>query len=511
MTQPWGPSMSADLHPITIGDAPVAWSDIVGVARGAPLRLTDAAWARIRDAREAVLEIADSGQPSYGINTGLGALCNIVLDRAQLHQLSRNTLLSHACGAGEYLRPDQVRAIIAAAVVNYSHGHSGIDDSIVRALLALLAHDILPCVPARGSVGYLTHMAHIGLTLIGEGEVDVQGRRMPASQALAAAGLQPVTLGPKDGLSLVNGTPAMTGLACLALADAQNVTDWADVTAALSFEALGGQIAAFSPAVIGLKRHPGMQDSAAHLRALLADSRQIADSKGRRLQDALSLRSIPHVHGACRDQLAHAARQIEAELNSATDNPLVVRIDGRFQVMSQSNCHGESVAMACDLLCIAAAELGSISERRSFRLVTPQTSELPAFLTGDGGVKSGMMIAQYTAASLVADSRRLALPAVTDNFLTSGLQEDHVSLGDTAALKLAQSLQNTLQVLAIEYVVAAQALEFVTARPLGQGTGRALALLRDHVGSYDEDHPLFEDFRAAEAMMRNRDPATLWA
>ncbi|WP_252733345.1 HAL/PAL/TAL family ammonia-lyase [Paracoccus marinaquae] len=493
------------------GDGPIAWQDIVKVARhGADLQLTEVAWARIRRARRAVLEIADSGRPSYGINTGLGALCDIVLDRDELHRLSRHTLRSHACGVGEDLRAEQVRAIIAAAVINYSHGHSGIDESIVSGLLALLEHDILPNVPAGGSVGYLTHMAHIGLALIGEGEVDMKCQRMPARQALASVGLQPVTLGPKDGLSLVNGTPAMTGLACLALADAERVAGWADVTAALSFEALGGQIDAFDPVVISLKKHPGMQESAGRLRSLLAGSQQIAGSRGRRLQDALSLRSIPHVHGACRDQLAHAARQIEAELNSATDNPLVVEMGGRFRVMSQSNCHGESVAMACDLLCIAAAELGSISERRSFRLVTPQTSELPAFLTGDGGVKSGMMIAQYTAASLVADNRRLAVPAVTDNFMTSGLQEDHVSLGESAALKLDQALRNTLQVLAIEYLVAAQALEFVDARPLGRGTARAVALLREQVAAYEEDHPLFLDFRAAAAMMRDSDAKVFW-
>ena len=502
--------MTEKSHQITVGDAPVTCTDIVEVARrGASLHLSEAAWARIRRARAAVLEIAGSGQPSYGINTGLGALCNIVLDRDELHRLSRHTLLSHACGVGAYLGTEQVRAIIAAAVVNYSHGHSGIDESIVRGLLALLDHGIIPRVPARGSVGYLTHMAHIGLALIGEGEVEVAGERMPAARALAAAGLRPVTLGPKDGLSLVNGTPAMTGLACLALADAGQVTNWADVVSAMSFEALGGQMDAFDPAIISLKMHPGMQESAAHLRALLADSHPVALSKGRRLQDALSLRSIPQVHGACRDQLRHAQGQIEAELNSATDNPLVVEAENGWRVVSQCNCHGESVAMACDLLCIAAAELAGISERRSFRLVTPQTSELPAFLTGDGGVKSGMMIAQYTAASLVADNRRLALPAVVDNFMTSGLQEDHVSMGESAALKLAESLDNALLVLAIEYVLAAQALEFVEARPLGRGTGRAVALLREDVAAYDDGHPLFLDFKSAAALMRQTDATAL--
>lgn len=502
--------MNEQIGPVVLGDGPIGWRDVVSIAQGRPLALSDAAWTRIRRARKVVLEIAGSGHPHYGINTGLGALCHVILGPEDLHRLSRHTLMSHACGIGEDLRPEQVRAIIACAVINFSHGFSGIDDSVVAGLIGLLEHDILPRVPARGSVGYLSHMAHIGLALIGEGPVDFRGQRMAADKALQAVGMAPLQLGPKDGLSLVNGTPAMTGLACVALAGVEGLAGWADAIGAMTFEVLGGQLDSLHPAIIAMKKHPGVQDSAAHIRAMLADSEQVAQSHGVRLQDALSIRSVAQVHGACRDQLRHAAAQIEAELNSATDNPLVIEEDGKFRIVSQSNCHGESVAMACDLLAIATAEWGGLSERRCFRLVTPQANDLPAFLSREGGVRSGMMIAQYSASSLAADNRRLAQPAVVDNFLTSGLQEDHVSLGDSAALKLDQSVENAFRLLAIEYVIVCQAQEFITPR-LGHGTARARALLRRHLPEYADDRPLADDLAAACRLMQATDPAALWA
>lgn len=493
---------------IVIGDGAADWQQVVAVARQRqPLRLSDSAWARIDEARAAVLAMAGSGKAHYGINTGLGALCNVVLAADELQRLSRHTLMSHACGIGEPLRAEQVRAIMCCAVVNYSHGHSGISRQVVEGLLQMLNHDLVPVVPAQGSVGYLAHMAHIGLALLGVGEVDLAGRRLDAAEALQAIGLAPLTLGPKDGLSLVNGTPAMTGLACLALADAYALADWADIVAAMSFEALGCQLDAIDPAAIQRKVHVGMQRSAANLRCLLDGSRVLELTQGERLQDALSLRSIPQVHGACRDQLRHAAQQVVDELNSATDNPLVVRHGEGHRIISQANPHGESVAMACDLLAIAVCEWSSIAERRVFRLVTPQANSLPPFLTAEGGVKSGKMIAQYSAASLVADNKRLALPAVTDNFLTSGLQEDHLSLGESAALKLDKALDNAFQVLAIEYLLAAQAFDFIAARPFGAGTGRAWQKLRERIAHYTEEHPLHLDIRASYQLLR--DPRTL--
>ncbi|TVU87799.1 HAL/PAL/TAL family ammonia-lyase [Vreelandella titanicae] len=483
---------------VEIGNTPPAWLEVVRVARhGYPMSLSPSAWEEIRAAREAVEKIAASSVPHYGINTGLGALCDVVLKQDELQRLSHHTLMSHACGVGSPLRTEQVRAIICCAVINYSHGYSGISPAVVEGLIRLLNEQITPVVPSRGSVGYLTHMAHIGLALIGHGDVDFRGQRMPAKQALEAIGMVPVTLGPKDGLSLVNGTPAMTGLACLALDDAARLSAWADIIGAMSFEALGGQLNAFMAEVTALKCHPGVQQTGDNLRRLLAGSAHLARHKGQRLQDALSLRSMPQVHGACRDQLDHAAKQVDKELNSATDNPLVIPVEDGYQVVSQANPHGASVAMACDLLAIAACEWSSISERRAYRLVTPQANQLPPFLTTESGVKSGMMIAHYSAASLVADNKRLAQPAVTDNFITSGLQEDHLSFGESAALKLDKTLDNAFYVLAIEYLLASQALDLIGSDEFAKGTSLAWKSLREVLPTYQEEHALHLDIEAA--------------
>ena len=488
---------------VVLGDTPLGWRDLVAVARdGATLALSAAAWTRIDNARAIVDCIVARGERAYGISTGLGALSNVLLHGEQLAQLSRNTLLSHACGVGPLLSEAQTRAIMFAALANYAQGYSGLQRSVVEGLLALLNHGVTPCVPSQGSVGYLTHMAHIGVALLGLGEVRRQGRTLPAAEALQAIGLQPLVLGAKDGLSLVNGTPCMTGLAALALADVERLADWADVIGAMSFEALRGQTDAFDADILALKPHPGMQQVGHHLRGLLAGSEVIASSRGLRTQDALSIRSIPQIHGACRDQIAHAARQIETELNSATDNPLLLGTPEAYRIMSQANPHGESVAMAADLLRIAVAELGGVAERRLDRLVNPHVSGLPAFLVAEPGVNSGLMITQYTAATLAGENRRLAQPVVVDNFITSGGQEDHLSLGTSAALDLHRSLENLTQILAIEYLLAAQAFEFLKEQRFGAGTGQAWRLLREHVPSFDADRFLAPDIAQAAALLR---------
>ncbi|MBD8496017.1 HAL/PAL/TAL family ammonia-lyase [Pseudomonas syringae] len=488
---------------ILIGDSAVTWQEVVAVAReAAPLALSAAAWARIDNAQAIVQSIVASGERAYGVNTGLGALCNVSLQGAQLSQLSRNTLLSHACGVGPALANEQTRAIICAAIINYSQGCSGVHRQVVEGLLALLNHGITPQVPSQGSVGYLTHMAHVGIALLGIGQVSHRGQIVPASQALETEGLSPVTLGAKDGLCLVNGTPCMTGLACLAIADAGQLAQWADVIGAMTFEALGGQLDAFDETVLSLKPHPGMQRVGHNLRALLAGSEVLQNSQGARTQDALSIRSMPQVHGASRDQLAHAIVQVETELNSATDNPLVLGTPQAYRVVSQANPHGQSVAMAADLLSIAVAELGSIAERRLDRLINPLVSGLPAFLVSAPGVNSGMMIVQYVAASLCAENRRLAQPAVVDNYVTSGLQEDHLSLGTSAALKLHQAVANVTQILAIEYLLAAQAFEFLKPQRFGAGTAIAWRLLREQVEPYDQDRWLAPDIASSAALLK---------
>ncbi|WP_271409585.1 HAL/PAL/TAL family ammonia-lyase [Pseudomonas sp. Q1-7] len=490
---------------VLLGDTPLTWREVVAVARhGARLELTPAAWARIDNARGIVERIVERGERAYGISTGLGALSEVVLSTEQFAALSRNTLLSHACGVGPMLADEQTRAIICCAIINYSHGRSGLQRHVVEALLALLERGITPQVPSQGSVGYLTHMAHVGITLLGVGEVSWRGRVVPAAEALAAEGLEPVRLGAKDGLCLVNGLPCMTGLTCLALDDAERLMRWADVIGAMSFEALRGQLAAFDPDIIALKPYPGVRAVGANLLALLQGSEVVAASQGIRTQDALSIRSIPQVHGACRDQLAHAARQVDTELAAANDNPLLLGTPDRYKVVSQANPHGESVAMAADLLTIAVAELGGIAERRLDRLVNPLVSGLPAFLVSQPGVNSGMMIAQYVAAALTGENRQLAQPSVVDNFVTSGLQEDHLSLGTSAALKLGKALENGRRILAIEYLLAAQAFEFHRPLGFGAGTGAAWEALRERVPAYDQDRWLAPDIARAADLLADR-------
>jgi histidine ammonia-lyase len=474
------------------------------IARGQTrLRLAPDAEAALARGRRHIEEIQASGKRVYGITTGLGALSEVLLTGEDQTRLSRNMLLSHACGMGDPLPRVQVRAIMTALVNDLCRGHSGIGPAAVHQLVACLNAGITPVVPSQGSVGYLVHEAHIGLCLIGVGEAEVGTKRMPATEALKAAGLAPVELGAKDGLCLTNGTRSPTGLAALALAEAERLVRWADATAAMSFEALRGQTDAIAPALLALKPHPGLLRVGDHLRRLLAGSEILEKARGLRTQDALSLRSIPQIHGASRDQLEHVARQVEIELRSASDNPLVVETAEGLRVFSNAHPHGQSMAFAADLLAIAVAELGSAAERRLDRLVNPLVSGLPPFLVAKSGVNSGMMIAQYAAASLAAENRILGRPAVLDHAVTSGLQEDDVSFATPAGLKCLKIIDNVYRILAIELLLAAQGLEFHRPARMGVGTGAIHARLRRRIPAFDEDRFLSPDLAAAEAFLRD--------
>jgi histidine ammonia-lyase len=488
---------------ILLDRQPLSWRQLAQVADGTRLELGAAARQRIANARAIVERIVANGERAYGITTGLGALCNVVLAPDQLAKLSSNTLQSHACGVGEPLPPAQVRALLAAQLQNYAHGHSGVAPQVVERLLDFLNLGITPIVPAGGSVGYLTHMAHAALPLIGLGEAWVDGERLPGATALARRGLEPLALGAKDGLSLVNGTPCMTAFLAMALARAERLASWADVVGAMSFEALKGQLAAFDADALAAKPHPGAQQVGANLRRLLAGSANLAEHQGIRTQDALSIRSIPQIHGASRDQFSHIGRQVDIELASATDNPQVFGTADDYRVISQANPHGQSLALAGDLLAISAAELAGVAERRIDRLVNPLVSGLPPFLLENSGVNSGLMIVQYVAAALVAENKILAQPMVVDNFVTSALQEDHLSLATPAALKALKVLDNVETVLAIEYLVAAQALHFFDSASLGNGTRAALAALRARIPPYTEDRVVAPDIAKAVALLRD--------
>ena len=470
-------------------DRPLDAAALAAVAGGAQLTLGESARARIAAAHALVRAIVAGGVPAYGINTGVGALFDRAVEPALQRRLSRQLIMSHACGVGPLLPTPEVRAIIAAQANNHAHGYSGVRVAVVEALLALLHHDIVPDVPEGGSVGYLTHMAHITLVLIGEGHARIGGERLTGAEALARAGLSPLVLEAKEGLSLINGAPCATGLGAVALARARRAVAAADAVASLSFEALGGNPAAFDPALMALHRSAGIAATTAALNDWLAGSAHLA-APGR-LQDPLSLRAIPHVHGAVRDALAHVSAIIDTELASVTDNPVVLGTPDAPRAGSEAHAVAAGLAMALDSLGVAVAHLGMIAERRLDRLVNPLVSGLPPFLADQAGVSSGFMIAQYSAAALVGENRRLAAPASLDGGITSGLQEDYLSHPTAAARKALTIVTNVEAILGIELAAAAQAHDAaVPPAARAPATARLHAHVRAQIPAYADDRAM---------------------
>ncbi len=486
-------------------DAPLTWKQIAAVANGAPLALSDAARQRIVHARRVVYALVERGIRGYGINTGVGALCDVVIDRENQQALSRNIILSHSCGVGEPVAQPEARAVMAAQIANFAHGYSGVRIETVEALLALLNANLIPDIPSRGSVGYLTHAAAIGLVLIGHGIVDDGKGKISGVEALARIGLKPLRLEAKEGLSLVNGTPCATGLAALALSRATHLFDWADAAAAMTYENLGSQANAFAAGPLALRRSKGLDEVGASLRDFLAGSPMLAETAGTRTQDPLSLRAVPHVHGAARDALAHVAEVVDRELASLTDNPAVSGTPEAPEVHSQAHAVGAALGLAMDSLAVAVAEVAAISERRIDRLVNPLVSRLPAFLAGDSGVASGFMIAQYTAASLSAENRRLAAPASLDGGITSALQEDILTHATPAAWKALAIADNLETILSIELLAASQAYDL---QPRGRAarTDALYRRIRSEIPTYADDRPLNGDFARMRTLIEGGTP-----
>ena len=482
-------------------DAPLDWRAVARVAEGADLTLSRQVWADIDRAAVIVTSIADRGIRAYGISTGVGALSDTLVSQVDAARLSRNLLMSHACGVGDPLPEAEVRAVIAAQVNNYAHGHSGLKPATVEALLALLAHRCCPEVPSRGSVGYLTHMAHIGLVLIGEGRASVGGgRAMSGGAALGAIGRSPLVLGVKEGLSLVNGTPCSTGLACLALRRIGNLLGAADAVAALTIEALGADAAAFDADALALRLSPGLQASGEALRSRLAGSGAL--DRGGRTQDALSLRAVPHVHGAARDMAAMAGDVVDRELASVTDNPVVSGSPGDPIVQSEAHAVAPALAMALDGLAVAVAQVAAMAERRLDRILNASISGLPPFLSSEPGVGSGYMVAQYTAVALVAENRRLAAPASLDGGITSALQEDFLAHPTAAATKLLAVIDNAERVLGIELLAGADAHDLLGRHDWASGTAALLAQVRAAAPPYRDDRPLADHLLVGRDLVR---------
>lgn len=484
-------------------DEPLSWRHVAAVAEGAPLTLSDAAQQRVRAARSLVESIVARGTRAYGVNTGVGALCDVIVGPSQLRHLSRNIVMSHAVGLGPMLGRCEVRAIMVAAVNNFAHGYSGVRWDVVERLSGLLMCDWVPEVPAQGSVGYLSHMAHIALVLLGEGHARRGDERRSGFEALRIIDVQPLILEAKEGLSLVNGTPCVTGLTALACLRAERLLNWADVISAMTFENLHGQLAAFDAEVLALRASPTISEVGARLQSVLEGSAMLAASVGRRTQDPLSLRSIPHVHAAARDIFARTAAIVDTELLAATDNPAVLGSEAAPRAVSAANAIGAAIGLSADALGVAMAELAAMSERRIDRLVNPLVSGLPAFLASDSGAGSGLMIAQYAAASLVAENRRLAAPASLDGGVTSGLQEDHLCHATPAALKLLKILDNAEFVFSIELLAAAQAYDLQSGDlARAPNTDIVYRAVRRRVPHYRDDRPLANDIDRVREIIR---------
>jgi len=419
--------------------------------------------------------------------------------------LQRNILMSHAAGVGPPLGADAVRAVMALRIKDMARGHSGIRIETVDLLLEMLNRDLLPVVPEKGSVGAsgdLAPLAHLALPLIGMGEVFHQGERLPGQAALARCGLTPIVLESAEGLALVNGTQVMTGIGALAVYDALQLARLIDIAAAMSLEVLMGSRTEFDPRIHRVRPHPGQAAAAANMDALVQFSEIISSHRDcHRVQDAYTLRCSPQVHGASRDVIAQARRVIETEMNASTNNPLIFAEQEDF--LLGGNFHGQPVALTLDALGMAVAELANISERRTERLVNPHLSGLPAFLVKDGGLNSGLMIAQYTAAALVSENKVLAHPASVDSIPTSASKEDHVSMGTIAARKSRSIVENTQAVIAIELLCAAQALDLFTNLRPGQGTLAAYRRIRETIAHLDADRVLAEDIDRMVHLMRS--------
>jgi histidine ammonia-lyase len=491
---------------IEIDGASLSLDDFAAVAGGREreVRLAAAARERMGAARRLVDELAGRDQPIYGVNTGFGDLASVRVGESELRLLQQRLLLSHAAGVGEPLPDDVVRGMLLLRANTLARGHSGARPALVEALLALLAADLLPVVPSRGSVGAsgdLAPLAHLALPLLGRGALRQRGELLTGPEGLARAGLEPLTLEPKEGLALINGTQAMTALVALGALRARRLVLVADLAGALSTDALRGTDAAFDARVQALRPHPGQVASAENLRRLLRGS-EIRESHRHgdgRVQDPYSVRCMPQVHGAVRDALADVERRLAIEMNAVTDNPLVFPETG--EVLSGGNFHGEPIALAADQLAIALAELGAISERRLEKLTNTAFSGLPPFLVRDAGLNSGFMLAQVTAAALASENKGLAHPASVDSIPTSADKEDHVSMGMGAALKLGQVVVNVRRILAIELVAAAQGIDLL--RPLRSSPPleELHAALRRRVARWDEDREMAPDLLAAERFL----------
>jgi len=480
-------------------------SDILQVASGdAVCSVSEEALQRVQLSRARIEHQVTNNRTVYGVTTGFGKLSDVQIDSGHVEQLQINLLRSHAVAVGPAFPTDVVRTMLLLRANALAKGFSGIKTDTLKLLVELLNRRVHPVVPSQGSLGAsgdLAPLAHMALVLIGEGEAEVEGTVMSGAAALQAVGLEPVRLGAKEGLALINGTQAMTAVGALALAEARRTGLAADTATALTMEALRGIVTAFDSELLATRPHQEMEQVASRIRQLLVGSKRVTEQGDLRVQDPYSIRCVPQVHGASWQAWDYANQRLSVEFNAATDNPIVISED---KIVSGGQFHGQPIALAMDFLKVAVAEWGNISERRTERLVNPQLSGLSPFLAVDPGLQSGLMITQYVAASLVSENKVLAHPASVDSIPSSANQEDHVSMGTTAARQCRQMIGNVARVIAIEMICASQAIFLQGAEEdMASATRSALKKVRDLVPTVTEDTSLSAPIEAlANAILR---------
>jgi histidine ammonia-lyase len=493
------------MKPVTIDGESLSLKDVEAVAfHEAEVKISSSAAAKVRSCRKYVDKITDSGQTVYGINTGFGALCRERIDHKDIEKLQENLIVSHALSVGPVFSEEEVRAIMLLRANVLAKGFSGVRLEVVQTLVQMLNKRVHPMIPEKGSVGAsgdLAPLAFMTLPLIGAGWVFYEGRLLDGKKAMESAGIPLLRLSSKEGLALINGTCVMTAIGVLSLLKAERLAELADMAGAMSMEATLCTPAAFDPRVQKVRKHKGQKVCAENLLKLTRES-QIREFHRAcpKVQDPYSFRCMPQVHGAVRDALAYVRSVLEIEVNSATDNPLIFPEEEK--VISAGNFHGEPVALASDFLSIAVSELASISERRIASLINPAISDLPAFLTKEPGLNSGFMMAQTVAAALVSENKSLAHPASVDSIPTSNNQEDHVSMGTIAARKTREVVNNTEDVLALEFLVASQGLDLRAPLKPGMDTGRIHRRIRKCIPTLSQDRLMAKELVAMKELMR---------
>lgn len=506
------------MNEIVLDGESLTFEQVIAVAYGNPgepkVVISNTARSAVVRAADAVQTLLDRGEIAYGITTGFGAFKDKIISLEEVEQLQRNIVLSHAVGVGDAFDVPTTRAIMLIRANTLSRGHSGIRLETLGLIIDCLNHGIHPIIPEKGSLGAsgdLAPLAHMACVLIGEGEAEFNGKIIPGREALAIAGLEPVVLAAKEGLALTNGTTVMAAVGLLETAKAMKVADLADIAGCMSLEALNGTTMAFDERIHALRPHPRQVETARKLRENLKGSDFVREFDPANVQDAYTLRCMPQVHGACRDAIAYAEWLIKLELNAVTDNPLIFVDGDEIDVISGGNFHGEPLALAFDYLAIALSDLGNISERRIMRLTDEASNAhvLPAFLTKNGGLNSGFMIVQYTAAALCTENKVLAHPASVDTIPSSANVEDHVSMGATSAIKLRQICRNFTEIIALELLCAAQAIDLrresmpLDAK-LGKGTAPIYSEIRKAIPVVDDDVYLKPLIDAAIDLVQSR-------